>query len=119
MGYNATLLRNLPAGVLNNSSFKHLKTFTLMSRDKGELHAKLGSARPVCPDDGDKQGFAAVEPGWEAARWPSLVVWLPAGRHDSPAGGAAGRQASQCGGSSSEFFVRQAVRRVARSGGTG
>ncbi|RLN23035.1 protein MITOFERRINLIKE 1, chloroplastic [Panicum miliaceum] len=36
-GYAATLLRNLPAGVLSYSSFEYLKAFTLKSRDKESL----------------------------------------------------------------------------------
>ncbi|PUZ52866.1 hypothetical protein GQ55_5G007600 [Panicum hallii var. hallii] len=36
-GYAATLLRNLPTGVLSYSSFEYLKAFTLKSRDKESL----------------------------------------------------------------------------------
>jgi solute carrier family 25 (mitochondrial S-adenosylmethionine transporter), member 26 len=36
-GYTATLLRNLPAGVLSYSSFEYLKAFTLNKRNKESL----------------------------------------------------------------------------------
>jgi solute carrier family 25 (mitochondrial S-adenosylmethionine transporter), member 26 len=36
-GYAATLLRNLPAGVLSYSSFEYLKAFTLNKRNKESL----------------------------------------------------------------------------------
>ncbi|ONK77542.1 uncharacterized protein A4U43_C02F7660 [Asparagus officinalis] len=36
-GYSATLLRNLPAGILSYSSFEYLKGFVLRSTGKGNL----------------------------------------------------------------------------------